>query len=340
MGRDGAEMKIEYLKEAVALSESENFGKTAARFYISQPTLSRHIAQIESELGVQLFSRDDKKTHVTPIGRVFCRKIQSLVESYDAIVDEIGLLKRQTPLYLRVHGYLGHAFEMDMLRLAVRSLEESYPLMSIELSEIGRADILEDVENGWDREGQVDLDGVYLVPGSAGSRFPGLESKKVFRDPLVAIVPVGHRLAQAGHVSARDLSGEKVLVPSREGDRFFEQVIKDLIERYCSSCRFVPQPWTSTERVHEFEFEEGVFVNAAGMVSGLMPRSSLLHYRVLTFDEPDVACDLYAVWEAEKNQQAKQLFLDTLDAVVARTLSHPQFNPYGKEGLVPSLPQD
>jgi DNA-binding transcriptional LysR family regulator len=332
-------LKIEYLKEVVDLAESENFGKTAARFYISQPTLSRHIAQVESELGVQLFTRDDKKTRITPIGKVFCRQIQPLVESYDAIVEEVGRLKRQTPLDLRVYGYLGHSFEMDMLRQAERSLEETYPLMSVELAEIGRVDILEDAAGGWGHEGQVDDGGVYLIPGSESSEYPGFESRRVFRDPLVAIVPVGYRLAQAEHISARDLAGEKVLIPSREGDRFFERVIEEPIGRYCTSCRFVPMTWSSTERVHEFEFEEGVFVNAAGMVSGLMPRSSLLHYRVLTFDEPDVSCYLYAVWKPDENQQAKQLFLDTLDAVVARTLSHPQFNPYGREGLLPSLPE-
>lgn len=332
-------MKIEYLKEVVDLAESENFGKTAARFYISQPTLSRHIAQVESELGVQLFTRDDKKTRITPIGKVFCRRIQPLVESYDAIVEEVGRLKRQTPLDLRVYGYLGHSFEMDMLRQAERGLEETYPLMSVELAEIGRVDILEDAAGGWGHEGQVDDGGVYLIPGSESSEYPGFESRRVFRDPLVAIVPVGHRLAQAEHISARDLAGEKVLIPSREGDRFFERVIEEPIGRYCTSCRFVPMTWSSTERVHEFEFEEGVFVNAAGMVSGLMPRSSLLHYRVLTFDEPDVSCYLYAVWKPDENQQAKQLFLDTLDAVVTRTLSHPQFNPYGREGLLPSLPE-
>ena len=55
----------------LALSKSLNFTQTAQEMYISQPTLSRNIAALEQEIGVQLLVRNTKSVELTAAGRHF-----------------------------------------------------------------------------------------------------------------------------------------------------------------------------------------------------------------------------------------------------------------------------
>jgi DNA-binding transcriptional LysR family regulator len=48
-------MDIEYLREFIILARYLNFTATAEMLHTTQPTLSRHISSIESEVGIKLF---------------------------------------------------------------------------------------------------------------------------------------------------------------------------------------------------------------------------------------------------------------------------------------------
>ena len=48
-------MRIEYLQECIDLAKTLSFTQTAKNFYLTQSVLSKHIAQLETELGVTLF---------------------------------------------------------------------------------------------------------------------------------------------------------------------------------------------------------------------------------------------------------------------------------------------
>jgi LysR family transcriptional regulator, benzoate and cis,cis-muconate-responsive activator of ben and cat genes len=68
---------------AVTLAEELNFTRAAERLRITQPALSKQIAELESRLGFAVFIRDQKRVELTEAGQVFvrgCRDSLALIE--------------------------------------------------------------------------------------------------------------------------------------------------------------------------------------------------------------------------------------------------------------------
>ena len=77
---------IEYSREFIVLSSDLNYAKAAKRLHISQASLSRHIAELERELGFRLFDRSPMA--LTPAGRYYLEAISALIEQIDAVVEK------------------------------------------------------------------------------------------------------------------------------------------------------------------------------------------------------------------------------------------------------------
>ncbi len=76
-----------------------NFTEAAARLYVTQPTLSRQITAIETELNMQLFIRDHKSLRLTPAGTVLLEEFTGLMQRY-----ENGIKRAREASY----GMIGH----------------------------------------------------------------------------------------------------------------------------------------------------------------------------------------------------------------------------------------
>lgn len=82
-------MEINYLKDFVMLAETCHFQEAADMLFISQSTLSKHIKNIELELGQELFIRSRKRTELTDFGKEFlpyAQKILAIQEEYTELL--------------------------------------------------------------------------------------------------------------------------------------------------------------------------------------------------------------------------------------------------------------
>ena len=105
---------IEDFRQFLVLSEFLNFSAAAESMYITQPSLSRHITNLENSLDIKLFDRSTQSVSLTPAGQLFKERISSLVEDYDDIVSRLQMLKsgfsnrlRISCPYYAIHDYLG-----------------------------------------------------------------------------------------------------------------------------------------------------------------------------------------------------------------------------------------
>ena len=71
-----------------ALAEGLNFRATAERLNITQPALSRAIAQLEADVGVALFERTNRRVRLTLAGETFAAGCDRVLKSLDGAIDQ------------------------------------------------------------------------------------------------------------------------------------------------------------------------------------------------------------------------------------------------------------
>jgi DNA-binding transcriptional LysR family regulator len=77
-------VELRKLRYFVAVAAEANFGRAAARLYMTQPALSRQIQSLEAEIGVRLFDRDRQGARLTPAGEQFCDDAKRMLELFVA----------------------------------------------------------------------------------------------------------------------------------------------------------------------------------------------------------------------------------------------------------------
>ncbi len=75
-------MTIQQLIYAVEVAKHGSLNKTAKILYLSQPTLSKALMELEDEVGITIFQRSNKGMELTPEGEVFIKYANSMVEQY------------------------------------------------------------------------------------------------------------------------------------------------------------------------------------------------------------------------------------------------------------------
>lgn len=73
-------MELKQLRYFLAVAETLNFSRAAESLYISQPALSYQIAELERELGMELFTRDRRRVYLTPEGEALQTPARALLE--------------------------------------------------------------------------------------------------------------------------------------------------------------------------------------------------------------------------------------------------------------------
>lgn len=73
-------VELQQLRTFVAVAEDLHMGRAAHRLHLAQPTLSRQIAALERELGVELFSRAHRRFQLTSAGSAFLAEALAILE--------------------------------------------------------------------------------------------------------------------------------------------------------------------------------------------------------------------------------------------------------------------
>ena len=88
-------MNIQQLRYVVAIANSGTFREAAEKMYVSQPSLSISVRDLEKELGFKIFRRTSSGTFLTRRGMEFYEKAQELVKGFDVFRTSMPILKRK-----------------------------------------------------------------------------------------------------------------------------------------------------------------------------------------------------------------------------------------------------
>src|SRR4029450_5270861 len=126
-------MELHHLRAFSIIAESRSFSKAARQLHVSQPPLSRHIHQLEEELGVKLFVRSTSGVELTREGLMLLEKARTVLAEADGFVELAGRAKTGVTNRLRVGMARGLCEVVNRIRLHLMS---RVPEITIEGSDI------------------------------------------------------------------------------------------------------------------------------------------------------------------------------------------------------------
>lgn len=193
-------MNLQELRYLVAIAEHRHFGRAAQACNVSQPTLSSQIKKLEDELGVTLLERTNKRVALTPVGGQILQHAQRAL-SEAAQMEAVARAARDPlvgPLKLGVIPTLAPY----LMPLILKPLKQEYPGLTIELWEEQTRVLVENLRNH-------KLDAALLATATDA---PEIREIVLFEEPLLAALPVNHRLAGRKKVDENALSDELLVL--------------------------------------------------------------------------------------------------------------------------------
>ena len=201
------------MQAAIVLAEELNFSRAAKRLHIEQSTLSRMIAKLESDIGLQLFVRNHQNVEITEAGRHFVEEARhSVLHAERAVLNARAALHGAEEI-LNVGK---SAFTDPFLVTTLQSVRlPLYPGLKVKLWSSYSQELAHKVATG-----ELDMALVTCVPDT-----PALSFLTVAETPLYIALSKEDRLADREELHLEDLrSCEWILLASSVNPHVFEKI--------------------------------------------------------------------------------------------------------------------
>lgn len=139
-------MDIRVLKYFLAVAREQSYSVAAERLFLSQPTLSRQIKDLEEELGKTLFIRSNKGVALTEEGMILRKRAEEIVELLDKTEQEVR--HSNDVVSGKVYIGAGETYAIKLIADTAQKLQESYPDISYSLYSGDGTDVLERLDKG------------------------------------------------------------------------------------------------------------------------------------------------------------------------------------------------
>ncbi len=193
-------MNIRDLEYFAAVAELQHFGHAAERCCISQPTLSGQIKKLESELGVTLFERTNRKVMLTDIGEQMLLSARHILRE----VENVRVMARSHRDPLSGRFRLG-AFPT----LAPYVFPDLVPKVKAQLPDLRLILIEEKTGTLIDKLLRGDIDAALLALPADDAH---LESCPIFDDEFLLAVSTDHEFAGQSAVDEEALAHHNLLL--------------------------------------------------------------------------------------------------------------------------------
>ncbi len=302
----GAQMELRHFHSFIAVAEELNFTKAAKRLQIAQPPVSRHIHDLETELGVQLFERNSSRVFLTDAGRSFLNEVRVALQHVSQAVDAARQVGRGGAGTVRLGIAKGLG---DVVGRVMNEYLRLAPRVEIDVR---------DIASGFQGEALIDrkIDLGFMRPPID---VPQLVSASLFQEPFSVVLRRASPLAKRKGLHLRDLADETLLLIDRRispgvYDRtlalFREQAIK---------------PKTISTATMSYEEAGSILVDSGKGIYIAVGRNPIHpsftdRLIVLPLDEPSAVTDVHLVWRRDEQSKTTLDFVKfTRDALQHKT---------------------
>jgi len=290
-------MELRHLRYFCAVAEEQSFTLAARRLHVSQSGVSGQVRELERELGVSLFRRNTRAVSLTPEGSAFLREARNILDLSDRAVEMVMQSAKGRCGRLNI-GLCGPATAPFLPRL-IREFRKRQPGISLSLKDLDPAHQPEALVNG-----EIDVGFTRGIPASLRRT---VASEVFFREPLVAVLPQGHRLENAEAISLKQLAGDRFVLYARENAPELFDAIVSLCKRARFSPDIVDTPGLWQSVLTMVEAGEGV---------SIVP-SSVQHLRsqgtvFMPLRDRGSLIEVVLAWRADPADPVRESFLDFL----------------------------
>jgi DNA-binding transcriptional LysR family regulator len=290
-------MDFRHLRAFIAVAEESSVTKAAARLHISQPPLSRHIRQLEEELGITLFIRHRQGVRLTEAGAGLLEKAKVLAAAASDFYETAGQTTRSEANRVRVG--IGWGLWETVNKIRVASARQ-FANITIDASDVLCADVYNE------QLAQRGLDLVFARPPFDSST---LESAVLFQERIVAVVSSDSPLASRKTLRLRDLADETLLVWDRHIMPYLFDKVDALYARQGISPKRVPTPDAGPYN------QAGLMQVASGKGVYLcigIPFTATQIVAVVPLSDPDATLDICVAWRKAESSPIVCKFLESV----------------------------
>lgn len=295
-------MNIRYLHSFIATAKCLNFTEAAKNLYIGQPVLSRQIALLEEQLGVKLFTRNNRSVQLTAAGATLFQEAGALLSHIETVIAKTRQAQNGTIEQLKI-GCIG--LESDFLPRVIGRFYAAYPHINLNI----QLDTSKALETGLNN-GELDIafSGYF---GDEPKKIP-FEHREVRRSRICFLLPHNHRYAARQSLKFSSLSQERFLLL----DQAECPHINDWIIKQCEKAGFFPRIVSKATRLETLFWEV-----EAGMGISLVLRDpfigQLLNSRIslVNVESNDAFGSLIVTWKKENTNPAVPLFIKEFDNI-------------------------
>ena len=198
-------MDIRVLRYFLTVAKEESFSRAADALYLSQPTLSRQIREMEEELGVQLLIRTNRNVRLTQEGQRLRKRAQEIVDLMDKTQEEFATLEGEVAGEIAI-GCGETQIMREVAKVAI-PLQQEHPGIRFNLYSANADDVSEKLD-----QGLLDF----------GLMFEPFDIRKYdtlmlpFSDTIGFLMQKSHPLAKKKSIRMEDVTGVPLILP-RQG---------------------------------------------------------------------------------------------------------------------------
>ncbi|NLP38033.1 MAG: LysR family transcriptional regulator [Firmicutes bacterium] len=187
-------MTIRHLRIFLEVVKSGSMSAAAAKLYLSQPTVSQAIRELEEHYGVLLFNRFKRRLYITDEGKKLYSYAQKVVKQFDALEEKMFSLNKKEKIKIGATMTVGEAILSDI----INRLTEKEPILEV-YSFMNNTQVIES------KLLNAEID-IAIVEGEVKS--PDLISMPEVEDYLVLICSTKHPFAQRKIIKLHELARE------------------------------------------------------------------------------------------------------------------------------------